>query len=143
MVTDAVAACIRPGDHGTTFGGNPFVAAAAQVVFRRVANAGFLAASCERGAQLARTPPRTLRSSPRCARRSTAACLWACSWRRGCSPSRSWRRRCSAACCSSRPCPPLNICAADVDFGLRVLRECFDELAAATGSGSGVTGAAS
>ena len=54
MVTDAVAACIRPGDHGTTFGGNPFVAAAAQVVFRRVADAGFLAASCERGAQLAR-----------------------------------------------------------------------------------------
>lgn len=52
MMTDAVASCIVPGDHGTTFGGNPLVARAANVVFNRIADPAFLATSRERGAQL-------------------------------------------------------------------------------------------
>jgi acetylornithine aminotransferase len=52
MMTDEVAACIAPGDHGTTYGGNPFVTKAAQVVFKRVSDPSFLAASRERGLQL-------------------------------------------------------------------------------------------
>jgi acetylornithine aminotransferase len=52
MMTDAVAGAIAPGDHGTTYGGNPFVAAAAEHVFARIAKPAFLAASRARGAQL-------------------------------------------------------------------------------------------
>jgi acetylornithine/succinyldiaminopimelate/putrescine aminotransferase len=37
-MTDAVAAAISPGDHGTTFGGNPFVARVAEHVLARIAD---------------------------------------------------------------------------------------------------------
>ena len=52
MMTQAVADCIVPGDHGTTYGGNPFVAAAASHVFARIADPAFLAATRARGRQL-------------------------------------------------------------------------------------------
>ncbi len=52
MMTDAVASCIAPGDHGTTYGGNPFLAAVASHVFQRIADPKFLATVRERGAQL-------------------------------------------------------------------------------------------
>ena len=52
LVTDAVSSAIAPGDHGTTFGGNPLVAAAALEVFSRISDPAFLAASRARGGQL-------------------------------------------------------------------------------------------
>lgn len=52
LMTDAVAAAITPGDHGTTFGGNPLAAAVASHVLRRIAAPEFLAESRARGAQL-------------------------------------------------------------------------------------------
>lgn len=42
LVTDAVAARIRPGDHATTFGGGPLVAAVALHVVRRLSDEAFL-----------------------------------------------------------------------------------------------------
>ncbi len=52
LMTDAVAGSIAPGDHGTTYGGNPFIARVAQHVFERIADPAFLAGVRERGAQL-------------------------------------------------------------------------------------------
>jgi len=42
FVTQAVADCIQPGDHGSTFAANPVVAAAAQAVFQTITAPGFL-----------------------------------------------------------------------------------------------------
>ena len=42
VVTDEVAQAFGPGDHGTTFGGNPLACAAANVVLRRVPEPAFL-----------------------------------------------------------------------------------------------------
>jgi acetylornithine/N-succinyldiaminopimelate aminotransferase len=42
VVTDEVAAAFKPGDHGTTFGGNPLACAAANVVLDTVPQADFL-----------------------------------------------------------------------------------------------------
>jgi acetylornithine/N-succinyldiaminopimelate aminotransferase len=54
LVTDYVAAAVRPGDHATTFGGGPLVAAVALHVFRRVADEAFLTDVRESGAYLKR-----------------------------------------------------------------------------------------
>ncbi|MGI6368543.1 MAG: aspartate aminotransferase family protein [Anaerolineae bacterium] len=42
LMTEAVASSIVPGDHGSTFAGNPIVAAAAQVFFKTITAPGFL-----------------------------------------------------------------------------------------------------
>jgi acetylornithine/N-succinyldiaminopimelate aminotransferase len=43
LMTERVAGAVRPGDHGTTFGGGPLVAAAALAVCRRIGEPAFLA----------------------------------------------------------------------------------------------------
>jgi acetylornithine aminotransferase len=52
LVQDHVAAAIAPGDHGTTYGGNPFVARVAHDTLLRIADPAFLAASRARGGEL-------------------------------------------------------------------------------------------
>ena len=42
LMTDAIAETIKPGDHGTTFGGGPFVASVALHVFERLADPAML-----------------------------------------------------------------------------------------------------
>ena len=42
LVTDAVAAVMKPGDHASTFAGGPLVCSAAQIVLNRVTKAAFL-----------------------------------------------------------------------------------------------------
>ncbi len=42
LLNECVAAAIKPGDHGTTFGGNPLVTAVAQAVLRRISAPEFL-----------------------------------------------------------------------------------------------------
>jgi predicted acetylornithine/succinylornithine family transaminase len=53
LLTDAVAAVIEPGDHGSTFGGGPVVCRAAQVVLEKVSDPDMLAHVAEMGAYLA------------------------------------------------------------------------------------------
>jgi acetylornithine/N-succinyldiaminopimelate aminotransferase len=50
LMTDAIAAAIKPGDHGTTFGGGPFVAAVASYVVRRLTDPALLTHVRETGA---------------------------------------------------------------------------------------------
>ena len=49
FVKQEIADTIKPGDHGTTFGGGPLVAAVADHVVRRIAEPGFLATVRENG----------------------------------------------------------------------------------------------
>jgi predicted acetylornithine/succinylornithine family transaminase len=52
LMTDDIAAAIDPGDHGTTFGGGPFVASVAQYVVERLADPALLAEVRAHGAWL-------------------------------------------------------------------------------------------
>jgi acetylornithine/N-succinyldiaminopimelate aminotransferase len=52
LVSADVASAIQPGDHGTTFGGGPFVAAVAEHVVERLADPALLAHVTETGAWL-------------------------------------------------------------------------------------------
>jgi acetylornithine/N-succinyldiaminopimelate aminotransferase len=50
LVTDEIASAIKPGDHGTTFGGGPFVASVALHVLQRLSDPGLLAHVRDTGA---------------------------------------------------------------------------------------------
>jgi acetylornithine/N-succinyldiaminopimelate aminotransferase len=50
LVTEAIASAIKPGDHGTTFGGGPFVASVASYVVDRLSDPELLAHVRETGA---------------------------------------------------------------------------------------------
>jgi len=52
LLTSEIAAAIRPGDHGTTFGGGPFVASVALHVLERLGDPALLAHVAETGAWL-------------------------------------------------------------------------------------------
>ena len=52
LVTPDIAATIQPGDHGTTFGGGPFIAAVSEYVVGRLADPALLATVRENGAWL-------------------------------------------------------------------------------------------
>ncbi len=54
LVNAEIAAAIQPGDHGTTFGGGPLVAAVAAYVLGRVADPALLAHVRDQGAWLGR-----------------------------------------------------------------------------------------
>lgn len=54
LVAKQIADTIKPGDHGTTFGGGPLVAAVADHVVRRIADPALLAQVSENGEWLAR-----------------------------------------------------------------------------------------
>jgi acetylornithine/N-succinyldiaminopimelate aminotransferase len=49
LLTDAVAAQIKPGDHGSTFGGSPLVASVAESVVERICDKSFLKRVTEHG----------------------------------------------------------------------------------------------
>lgn len=52
LMTEAIASAMQPGEHGTTFGGGPFVASVANHVFERIANPALLNAVRTNGAHL-------------------------------------------------------------------------------------------
>ena len=52
LVSEEISATIKPGDHGTTFGGGPLVAAVAGYVFDRLSDPSLLKAVRENGAWL-------------------------------------------------------------------------------------------
>jgi acetylornithine aminotransferase len=49
LVNEKIAAAINYGDHGTTFGGNPFVCSAALAVLDKIQKPGFLAEVTKKG----------------------------------------------------------------------------------------------
>jgi len=52
LVRNELSSCIKPGDHGSTFGGNPLSTAAALAVLDVVGNNAFLKQVAEKGAHL-------------------------------------------------------------------------------------------
>ena len=65
LLTERVAQAMQPGDHGTTFGGGPFVAAVANHVFDRINDAQVLAHVVTEGAWLGEQLQGIKRRSPK------------------------------------------------------------------------------
>ena len=92
LVRDEVAGAIGPGDHGSTFGGNPVAAAAASAVVEAI-DEELLANVVERGRELA-DGLRRCRASTRCA--VEGSCSPACST----VTRRAWWTRAARQACS-------------------------------------------
>jgi predicted acetylornithine/succinylornithine family transaminase len=65
LVTDGIAAALKPGDHATTFGGGPLVATVALAVLRTIAEPEFLAAVRRNGEWLGEALARLAAGRPR------------------------------------------------------------------------------
>jgi acetylornithine aminotransferase len=139
LVTNEVASCIRPGDHGTTFGGNPFVASAALSVFERIADPAFLARTREMGAFLVEGLERLRAKYPgqiaevRCAKdRGLFVGLQLTQ-----SPKALVQKSFEAGLLlitagtdTIRICPPLIITKEELQFGIDTMDKAFAEIAA-------------
>lgn len=136
MVTDAVSAAIVAGDHGTTYGGNPFVTSVAQVVFDRIADPAFLASTQVKGRRLLTGLRKLQAQYPAwisAVRGSLDEGLFAGVQLTGAPKpiTQAAIKRgllvITAGDNVLRICPPLTISVADIDFGLKVLDACFKE----------------
>jgi acetylornithine/N-succinyldiaminopimelate aminotransferase len=65
LVTDGIAAALKPGDHATTFGGGPLVAGVALAVLRTIGEPEFLAAVRRNGEWLGEALARLAGARPR------------------------------------------------------------------------------
>ena len=74
LVTQEIADTIKPGDHGTTFGGGPLVAAVANHVVRRLADPSLLEAVRENGEWIGE---QTLRDARERVREFAPCAAWA------------------------------------------------------------------
>ena len=129
------AAAFKPGDHGTTFGGQPLAASAARAVLQvmqRHRRAGVVAP--KRGAAVWREALRALPGVATCA---VWVCCWAPNSRPRCSTARGEGRRQRVPRCRSRRqrrhdtairfAPPLNISEAELDEGIDIFAGVLEE----------------
>ena len=65
LATEAIAQTLQPGDHGTTFGGGPFVSSVALHVFDRLSDPGLLASVSTNGGWLGEALQRLAAASPK------------------------------------------------------------------------------
>ena len=85
LMTEEIAATIKPGDHGTTFGGGPFVASVANYVLERLSDPALLAARHARTARGSASSSTRSRIAPAASARCAASA--------SCGASTSWERR--------------------------------------------------
>jgi len=76
LVNDAIAAALAPGDHATTFGGGPFVAAVALDVLRTIAEPDFLAEVRSKGEWFGRRLNRLVAGSARVREARGRGLMW-------------------------------------------------------------------
>lgn len=128
LVTAEVGATLQPGDHGTTFGGGPFVSSVALHVLERLSDPSFLARVRARGMELGRGLARIQESSPRVRGVRGMGLIWGLDV---VEPARDVVARamdlgllvCTAGDHTIRLLPPLVVSSADVVRGLELLSE--------------------
>ena len=76
LVTSEIAETIKPGDHGTTFGGGPLVAAVANHVVRRLADPALLDTVRENGEWIGERLSAMARKSSRIRAVRGMGCMW-------------------------------------------------------------------
>jgi acetylornithine/N-succinyldiaminopimelate aminotransferase len=128
LLTERVAAAVRPGDHATTFGGGPLVASAALATCRKIGDPAFLAEVRRKGRLLASRLGALALRRPEVTEVRGAGMLWGVEFAE---PAGEVVRRaleaglllCTAGPHVVRVVPPLVATDEELDGGLSVLEE--------------------
>ncbi len=126
LVSGEIAATIKPGDHGTTFGGGPMVAAVADYVVRRLADPVLLASVTENGEWLGQQLSAIAKGSGKVRAVRGAGYMWGVDVVESAAEviERGWGAGIliiSAGDHTLRLLPPLSATRADLERGIRIL----------------------
>ena len=128
LLTEAVAAALKPGDHATTFGGGPLVATVALDVLRTIAEPGFLAAVREKGAALGAALSRLAAASPKVVAVRGRGLMWGIELVEPAAPYVTAARErgllvCTAGAQVIRVVPPLVVTREELERAVAILGE--------------------
>ena len=128
LVTDGIAAALKPGDHATTFGGGPLVASVALAVVRTIAQPDFLAAVREHGAWLGASLARVAARRARVAAVRGRGLMWGIELTELAAPfvAAARERRLLVATAGAeviRLVPPLVVTREELERGVEILDE--------------------
>ena len=126
LLSERVAAAIRPGDHATTFGGGPLVASAALAVCRRIGDPEFLEEVRSKGARIQRRLDELVAKRPGVTGARGAGMIWGLLVDEPAGDVVARAREARLLLCPAGPkvvriLPPLNISDEDLDRGLDIL----------------------
>jgi acetylornithine/succinyldiaminopimelate/putrescine aminotransferase len=128
LVSDRIAAALKPGDHATTFGGGPLVATVALEVLQRLAAPEFLAAVRTRGARLGAALRALAERSPKVKEVRGVGLMWGIELIQPAAPLVTAARERGLLIATAGPSvlrlvPPLVISDAEVDRAVATLGE--------------------
>jgi acetylornithine/N-succinyldiaminopimelate aminotransferase len=128
LVTDEIAQTIKAGDHGTTFGGGPFVSSVALHVLDRLSDPALLAAVRENGAWLGRQLEEVARRTGRVRAIRGVGYMWGIDIMGNASHVVEAARElglltCTAGECTVRLLPPLVTTREELALGIDVLEQ--------------------
>ena len=128
LVADRIAAALAPGDHATTFGGGPLVAAVALEVVRTVADPDFLAEVRAKGAWLGQRLEQIAAKSPRVKAVRGRGLMWGIELGEPAAPFITAARERRLLVLTAGPnviriVPPLTISESDLERGVTILAE--------------------
>ncbi len=128
LVTAAVAAALKPGDHATTFGGGPLVASVALDVVRTIADAAFLEEVRRKGEWLGARLGRLAALHPRVREVRGRGLLWGLELSEPAAPFVAAARERGLLVLTAGPhvirlIPPLVITVTDLERGVGILEE--------------------
>jgi acetylornithine/N-succinyldiaminopimelate aminotransferase len=128
LLTDEIAAAIKPGDHGTTFGGGPFVSSVALYVLERLSDPSLLATVRENGAWFGRQLEEIGRRTGRVRAVRGVGYMWGLDVMGTASHVVDAAREaglltCTAGECTVRLLPPLVTTRDELAVGLQILEE--------------------
>jgi len=128
LVTNAVAGALKPGDHATTFGGGPLVAAVALEVVRTIADPAFLADVRRKAEWLAARLARLAAATPRVREARGRGLMWGLELTEPAAPFVAAARERGLLVVTAGPqvirlLPPLVIAVQELERGVAILEE--------------------
>ena len=128
LVTSAVAAALKPGDHATTFGGGPLVASVALEVVRTIGDPAFLADVRRKGEWLGARLERLAGTTPRVKEVRGRGLLWGLELTEPAAPFVAGARERGLLVLTAGPdvirlIPPLVITQAELERGVAILED--------------------